>query len=403
MMPLGAPSISKYGSLVRPDAQIATAIERGGRIRIGSLVGKDGARWLYNPCRLGDPHRLRAGGRIRKGPTSGQGGYITPLGAFGARWLLGPIPLTTNCRPEAPGGGGGSWRPRTRGVAPPPTSPPLPPPPYLPPLPPPTCTLRTPPARPSTPPCGTPSEATGHRPARTHRPALASGTRARGRRYPRARPRPQPPSNASCQPQVPRPAGGPRQARRHPCACAPRSLAYTARSPPARPSTPLCGALGASADRRLDRPHLPATATGPAPAWRRLRLGCPPLPMHPAPASAPRQRNLLTAGPSARRGAPTGHADALAHAPPAARPAGRALPRHAHRPHCVGRSGPLPTAGWTARTPPRPPRAPHPHGAASASAARRYPCARPGPRPPAGCAARPPVSRTQGQAPGDST
>ena len=40
MMPLGAPSISKYGSLVRPDAQIATAIERGGRIRIGPLVGK---------------------------------------------------------------------------------------------------------------------------------------------------------------------------------------------------------------------------------------------------------------------------------------------------------------------------------------------------------------------------
>ena len=31
MMPLGAPSISKYGSLVRQDAQIATAIERGGQ------------------------------------------------------------------------------------------------------------------------------------------------------------------------------------------------------------------------------------------------------------------------------------------------------------------------------------------------------------------------------------
>ena len=62
------------------------------------------ARWLHNPCRLGDPHRLRAGGRIRKRPTSGQDGYITPLGAFGACWL---IPLTTNCRPEAPRGGGG--------------------------------------------------------------------------------------------------------------------------------------------------------------------------------------------------------------------------------------------------------------------------------------------------------
>ena len=86
-------------------------------------------------------------------------------------------------------------------------------------------------------------------------------------------------------------------------------------------------------------------------------LGRPPLPMRPAPSSAPRQRNLLTAGPSARRGACRGHADALAHAPSAAWPAGRALPRHAHRPYCVGRSGPLPTAGWTAHTPPRPPRA----------------------------------------------
>ena len=49
------------------------------------------ARWLHNPCRLGDPHRLRAGGRIRKGPTSGQGGYITPLGAFGAGAPSAPV------------------------------------------------------------------------------------------------------------------------------------------------------------------------------------------------------------------------------------------------------------------------------------------------------------------------
>ena len=241
------------------------------------------------------------------------------------------------------------------------------------------CTLRTPPARPLTPPCGTLSEATGHRPARTDRPALASGTRARGHRCPHARPRPQPPNSASCQRQVPRPAGGPRQARRHPCTCIPRILACTARSPPARPPTPLCGALEAAADRRLDRPHLPATARGPVPAWRRLRLGRPPLPVRPAPASAPRQRDPLTAGPSACRGAPIGHADALEHTPPSAWPAGRA------------------------RTPARPPRAPHPHRAASTSAARRYPCARPRPRPPAGCAARPPVSRTQGRAPANST
>ena len=64
------------------------------------------AQWLHNPCRLGDPHRFRAGDIIRSGPqlgkvarwrlppagspalqgggqnqkwpTSGQGGYITP-------------------------------------------------------------------------------------------------------------------------------------------------------------------------------------------------------------------------------------------------------------------------------------------------------------------------------------
>ena len=36
------------------------------------------ARWLHHPCRLGDPHRFRAEGKNQKWPTSGQGGYITP-------------------------------------------------------------------------------------------------------------------------------------------------------------------------------------------------------------------------------------------------------------------------------------------------------------------------------------
>ena len=43
-----------------------------------SEVAHNWARWLHHPCRLGDPHRLRAGGRNHKWPTSGQGGYITP-------------------------------------------------------------------------------------------------------------------------------------------------------------------------------------------------------------------------------------------------------------------------------------------------------------------------------------
>ena len=43
-----------------------------------SEVAHKWARWLHHPCRLGDPHRLKAGGRNQKWPTSGQGGYITP-------------------------------------------------------------------------------------------------------------------------------------------------------------------------------------------------------------------------------------------------------------------------------------------------------------------------------------
>ena len=43
-----------------------------------SEVAHKWVRWLHNPCRLGGPHRFRAGGQNQKWPTSGQGGYITP-------------------------------------------------------------------------------------------------------------------------------------------------------------------------------------------------------------------------------------------------------------------------------------------------------------------------------------
>ena len=36
------------------------------------------ARWLRNPCHLGDPLRFRVGGQNQKWPTCGQGGYVTP-------------------------------------------------------------------------------------------------------------------------------------------------------------------------------------------------------------------------------------------------------------------------------------------------------------------------------------
>ena len=46
--------------------------------RAGTLGASTWVRWLHNPCRLGDPHRFRAGGQNQRWPTSGQGGYITP-------------------------------------------------------------------------------------------------------------------------------------------------------------------------------------------------------------------------------------------------------------------------------------------------------------------------------------
>ena len=94
---------SGQGGYITPTASgIPTASERGAK----SGVAHKWARWLHHPYRLGDPHRLRAGGRIRSGPqvgkvatsplpprgspprksggqnpkwpTSGQGGCITP-------------------------------------------------------------------------------------------------------------------------------------------------------------------------------------------------------------------------------------------------------------------------------------------------------------------------------------
>ena len=43
-----------------------------------SEVAHKWAKWLPHPCRIGDPHRFRAGGQNQKWPTSGQNGYLTP-------------------------------------------------------------------------------------------------------------------------------------------------------------------------------------------------------------------------------------------------------------------------------------------------------------------------------------
>ena len=77
------------------------------------------ARWLLNPCRLGDPLRFRAGGRIRSGPPCGQCGYLThaasgipsasergaesEMAHLWARWLLNSCRLGDPLRFRAGG------------------------------------------------------------------------------------------------------------------------------------------------------------------------------------------------------------------------------------------------------------------------------------------------------------
>ena len=57
--------INGPGGYITPAAsEIPTASERGAK----SEVAHKWARWLHHPCRLGDPHRFRAAGKIRSGP-----------------------------------------------------------------------------------------------------------------------------------------------------------------------------------------------------------------------------------------------------------------------------------------------------------------------------------------------
>ena len=97
------PSSGQGGYITPAASGVPTASERGDRMRIGPQVGKVAtsplppggspphqsggpesevahkwARWLHHSCRLGGPHRFRAGGQNQNWPTSGQGGYITP-------------------------------------------------------------------------------------------------------------------------------------------------------------------------------------------------------------------------------------------------------------------------------------------------------------------------------------
>ena len=96
------PTSGQNGYLTPAVSGIPTASERGAK----SEVAHKWAKWLPHPCRIGDPHPFRAGGKIRSGPqvgkvatsplpyrgspplqsggqnqkwpTSGQNGYLTP-------------------------------------------------------------------------------------------------------------------------------------------------------------------------------------------------------------------------------------------------------------------------------------------------------------------------------------
>ena len=62
------PTSGQIGYLTPAISGIPTAAERGAK----SEVAHKWAKWLPHPCRIGDPHRCRAGGKIRSGPQVGK-------------------------------------------------------------------------------------------------------------------------------------------------------------------------------------------------------------------------------------------------------------------------------------------------------------------------------------------
>ena len=62
------PTKGQSGYVTLAVSGIPSALERGAK----SEVAHQWAKWLRHPCRLGDPHRFRAGGKIRRGPLVGK-------------------------------------------------------------------------------------------------------------------------------------------------------------------------------------------------------------------------------------------------------------------------------------------------------------------------------------------
>ena len=62
------PTSGQNGYLTPAVSGSPTAAERGAK----SEVAHKWAKWLPHPCRIGEPHRFRAGGKIRSGPQVGE-------------------------------------------------------------------------------------------------------------------------------------------------------------------------------------------------------------------------------------------------------------------------------------------------------------------------------------------
>ena len=62
------PTCGQSGYLTPAVSGIPTASKRGAKSEVAHLW----AKWLRHPCRVGDPHRLRAGSKIRSGPQEGK-------------------------------------------------------------------------------------------------------------------------------------------------------------------------------------------------------------------------------------------------------------------------------------------------------------------------------------------
>ena len=114
------PTSGQSGYVTPAVSGIPSAAERGGKSEVAHMW----AKWLRHPCRLGDPHRRRAGGKITSGPTCGakwlrhpcrlggpdcfRAGAKSEVAHKWAKWLTSPLP-SRGSPPLHSGGGNQKW------------------------------------------------------------------------------------------------------------------------------------------------------------------------------------------------------------------------------------------------------------------------------------------------------